>query len=601
VVGLVPYTDRAAAHMTASDVQHVPPGAPDADPHAPRPLDRTRWRHLTAATGVPLIASAAGVTALVTRLHASFLINDDATLSSLVNGDYTGRRTSSLVVAGTMFGRILRVGYAISSRLPWYGIVLYVLLILCLAAIGTVAFTLSRRPSLAERLLVAATIVLIAPWLILRVSFTPVSLMLGGVGILVFATAARYRGWLGTTAAGVAGILLGASYLIRAYSFLGVLIAFAPVCVAIAVRAGLRLTLTFALTIGVLVAVGVASDRLEYSRSGTWNSFMQGNAARSALQSTPRLDDAHVSDRDLQRIGWTRNDLHLFAQFVYPDSHVYSSQAIRELARLSPRVRTDFSVRSIFDALRRPVVAPLILVGIVLVAVRRNRTLMLVSLGAFVWLVGVLVALLLYVRLPDRVLIPLEAEAVLMLAIVPSYLVGASPRFAVSARWQQIAVAAVASLALAATVSYGAVDAARVSRDNGRTVGRKTHAIAALKAYDAKGVFIARGDEFGQWSDPFSATSPFATLRLIPLGWATNSPLFTARLKRLGITDLYSSLVSDRHMYLLGNADLVTEIEQYYREHRGLDVLFQPSRKQILGLTVWAASVVPPPASGPSS
>src|SRR5690242_7845952 len=101
--------------------------------------------------GLPLLVSAAIVTILVTCFQASFEINDDTTLNAIVNGDYTGHRSSSLVVAPAMFANVMRAGYALLPRLPWYGITLYVIQVLVWAAIGAVAFTLRRRPPLAER------------------------------------------------------------------------------------------------------------------------------------------------------------------------------------------------------------------------------------------------------------------------------------------------------------------------------------------------------------------------------------------------------------------------------------------------------------------
>ena len=47
----------------------------------------------------------------------------------------------------------------------------------------------------------------------------------------------------------------------------------------------------------------------------------------------PRGFQKNVSDADLANIGWTRNDLYLFADDDYPDPSVYSDQDIEELAR----------------------------------------------------------------------------------------------------------------------------------------------------------------------------------------------------------------------------------------------------------------------------
>ena len=314
---------------------------PESESEAPRP--RPLRRRAALVVGGPLVVSAAAVTVLVTRFHTIFLVNDDTALASLVNGDYTGKRSSSLVIAPAMFGHVLRLGYRLVPHLPWYGITLYALQIVAWAVIGITVFTLRRRPPIPERLVVAAVILAVAPWMILRVSFTPTSLLLGVAGILVFAVAAKARGRVGVMYAVGAGVLLGTAYLVRAYSFLAVVLAFAPVLAVIAVKAGLRRSAVFALVVGIFLVVGFGTNRLEYSRSAEWRAFMKMNSAREVFQATPRLDNQNVSQRDLQQIGWTRNDLGLFAHFIYPDPHVYSDHNIRALAAASPPVRNDIS------------------------------------------------------------------------------------------------------------------------------------------------------------------------------------------------------------------------------------------------------------------
>ena len=115
-----------------------------------------------------MLISAAVVTLLVLLCNTAYEINDDTTLNAIVNGDYTGKRSSSLVVAPAMFAHVMRAGYALLPNVPWYGITLYVLQAIGWAAIAVVAFTLRRRPALPERLVIIATMLVLAPWMILR-------------------------------------------------------------------------------------------------------------------------------------------------------------------------------------------------------------------------------------------------------------------------------------------------------------------------------------------------------------------------------------------------------------------------------------------------
>jgi hypothetical protein len=563
---------------------------PDEDDPAP-PSGRHLGRRAAKVIGLPFLVSSGVIAALLVFGHATFEINDDTTLNAIANGDYTGHRSSSLVVAPAMLAHVMRAGYALLPNLPWYGITLYALQAIAWTAIGVVAFTLRRRPALPERLLIIATMLVLVPWMILRVSFTPTSLLLGAAGILVFAASAQVRGRVGLAYAAAGGALLGTLYFIRVFSFEGVVIAFAPALAFIVWKAGVRRTAVFAIVVGMFVVVGFGTNRLQYGRSAEWRAFMTENAARSSLHATPRLEQQNVPLKDLTRIGWSQNDLRLFADFFYPDKHVYSAKAIKTLAKLSPRVADTTRVSNIFNKLRGPFVAIPLAVA-VLLALRRSRAAALFTLATALWLGAVLIALLLYVRLPNRVLIPFEGGAVFIVAIAPSYLT--APSKAKRPAWFSIAVVALLVVLLAPTVWNGVLSPVRISRDNAHELARRTRAYEGFEEIDPKGIFIARGDFFGLNANPLAVHTPFENPRFIALGWATNSPLFTARLARVGITDVYRSLARNPHVYLYGKATEIRNVALFFKQHRGAVTYEKVGTHTIYGYNVWKFHLVHP-------
>jgi hypothetical protein len=565
------------------------------------------WRRVGVVVLVPLLVSAALIAILVAFFHPTFLVSDDATLSSLVNGDYTGKRTSSLVVAPAMFGHVLRLGYAAFPRVGWYGLTLYALQAVSYAVIGAAAFAIRRRPPVAERIVVAAAVLALMPWMVLRVSFTPTSLLVGTAGVVLLAVGARAGGRVGPAYAVGAGVLLGTAYVMRVYSFLAVVVIFAPVLAAIVVRAGLRRSVVFGLTVGVIVLVAFGADRLEYRRSAEWRAFAKTNSARSSLHDTPRLQDKHVSDEDLSRVGWTRNDLRLFASFTYPDPHVYGDTAIRTFASNSARVRNDVAPSDLWNVLVRDASdrgndrgpTPALLIGVALVlALRWNRTVTMVTILSAAWYVGVLVALLLYVRLPGRILVPLEGAAVFVTALVPSYLTPTRPRAITRLSWAPAVLVGLVAVTVAVPAWRGVQSVGTLSDENERAMTARSHAIEELQALDPEGIFVARGDALGRWIDPLAAHSPFENPRLVPLGWSTNSPLFTARLARLGIDDLYSAIQTDPRVYVLAQPERAKRMSDFYRQHRDARVVLERTFRGIpvyldtrsFNMDVWSAT-----------
>src|SRR6185437_10978991 len=158
--------------------------------------------------------------------------------------------------------------------------------------------------------------------------------------------------------------------------------------------------------------------------------------------------------------------------------------------------------------LRVPFVA-IPLVVAVLLALRRSRAAALLTLATAVWLLVVLVALLLYVRLPSRVLIPLEGGAVFIVTIAPAYLTSISPRTARMPKWLTIGIIGLVVVLLAGTAWDGMRSPMNISRDNNNALRKRNRAYAALTAIDPKGIFIARGDFFGLNADPLEAHTPF--------------------------------------------------------------------------------------------
>jgi hypothetical protein len=594
--------------VTRAGVATAPAEQPSAEASARsgRPI----LRRVAVVVGGPLLVAVTALVLLVTLFHTAYLTNDDTVVASLINGDYTGKRTSSLIVVPALFGHIVRLGYAAIPDLPWYGITLYVLQIIGWTAIGAVFFTLRRRPPLPERIVAGATIVLLAPWMILRVGYTSTALFLGGVGIILFAVSAKVRGRMGTAYAVVGGLMLGTTYIMRANALIAIAAAFAPVFVVIAIKAGLRRTLLFGLVVVIFVLAGWGSNRLEYSSPG-WRDYISMNSARGALHDTPRLNDKNVSNADLRRIGWTRNDLVLFRDFTFPDKTVYSRDAIVTLAKLSPYVRDDtigpgdvytafvrYGAETELRAEKGVVVAPVLLIAVMLALWRRRSPLWL-TLASLVWFLAVLITLLLFIRLPGRVMTPLQGTAAFMAVALPTYLNPRASKARDRLSLSSIAVTVIVALAVVGPMIDGIWGISHMNVETQQNIKAFDASYDWLETLDPQGLFVGRADLFNSWGKPLSVHTEYRNLHFLPPGWSTNSPAFDTRLARVGISDLYTALETNPHMYLVGPPWKAAATQAFYRQHRGINV-----RMALRGtltypypigrMNVW--SVLPPPS-----
>jgi hypothetical protein len=160
-------------------------------------------------------------------------------------------------------------------------------------------------------------------------------------------------------------------------------------------------------------------------------------------------------------------------------------------------------------------------------------------------------------------------------------------------------VIALVALLLAGTVWDGVRSPNHISSDNTQALRKRTRAYAALTAIDPHGVFLARGDFFGLNADPLSAHTPFENPNFVPLGWATNSPLFNARLARLGIHDLYRALARNPHVYLYATGIEVKRVALYFKQHRGPVEFDKASTQTLFGNYVWRFRLAPPVVPAP--
>jgi hypothetical protein len=308
------------------------------------------------------------------------------------------------------------------------------------------------------------------------------------------------------------------------------------------------------------------------------------NSARGALADTPRLDDTNVSDADLRSIGWTRNDLWLFRDFTFPDTKVYSTDSIRKLAKLSPWARNDkVGAAQVFNTFFRygadeerrtdkgVVVAPLLLIAVVLALWRRRSIAWLTALS-LVWFLAVLIAIQVFNRLPGRLLTPLVGDATLMAVALPAYLGARAARARRRRSPASIAVIVIVALAVVAPVIDGVWGVSRTSANSEDNMKAFRATYAWLESFDPKGIFVGRADLFNSWGKPLSAHTAYTNLHFLPPGWLTNSPAFRARLARLGISDEYTSLRTNPHMYLIGPLWKAAATQNFFREHRGLNV-----------------------------
>jgi hypothetical protein len=520
---------------------------------------------------------------------------DDAAIAAMASGDYTGHPNPHLVFVNSIIGWALVGAYRLIPHAPWYTLMLYALQVVTWAIV--VLALLHRRVPTAVRVLTIAVAVWLLPYMALGPGFTATSIVGATAGILLFAMAASRRDSLGIAGAICAGVLVGVASLVRLNGSRGVLLAFIPVGIAIAVRAGWRRSLAAAAALLFVMGAGVLANRATYSARDGWADYMHLNAARGTLHSTPRLVPYPGLKKTLAKIGWSRSDYTVFANWVYADPHQYQTKDVEALARAAPHsswhLTNDEIINGVVDWPYTLLFAATAGLAFLTFALARRRAAIAVTVVAGVWFFAVLVYTEEYYRLPERVLVPMLGSAALLIALLPSFLPPSTPveprRDAAAERWRR--VSRVGAIGVAVVFGLVGVNHARVLADRAQhSVSLGNQRIAALKKFDPNGVFvIAPSDTLStELYDPLAAHGLFDA-RIIGLGWMNQSPAFMNRLSQLGISNFYDRVRTDKHVYVIGDAPRLATFSHYYADHDKLNVHFVDATPPIAGVHVYKA------------
>ena len=535
--------------------------------------------------GGPLLATIAVVLVLLTFFQPAFLTNDDMLVEAVINGEFTGKRSSALVIVPAIFGHILRVFYLLFPHLNWYSIGLfYTLQIVAWSCHRSHGVHVAAPPGFGAHRRRGH-----------RLRGPAVDDPAGGLHAHLDLRRRRrdprvrgaiVPGRLGLAYTIAGGVLLGVVDFVRTTSFLGLLVLFAPCWPSSPSKpasGGASPSLSSCM---LRVPLGDGTSHLEYSRTPQWRASIAMNGPRGRLSQTPRLFSKNVSDADLANIGWTGNHLYLFADDEYPDPSVYTDKAIEKLAVESPLVRRSVGFKYVYDTLRNssddkngPVVSGLVALGI-LVASRRNRFVSAVIVASVVWAVVVLTVLLLYERLPGRIGVPFEAGAALLALIVPAYLFPSSDLGRSTAdrpcRHRPRLRSSRSSCSLRRGPSGRAVKSpAQISSQDKRGLADVKDVLTRDPAHRPQRNLRRQWQLLlGRWFNPLTNDTQYRDNHVIPLGLATNSPWSTARLARSGVSDVYTALQTNPHVHLLASGIEAASIQRFYRQHRHTKVRF---------------------------
>lgn len=493
-------------------------------------------------------------------LPRAFHANDDVMIRELVHDGFV-----SPFIAPAL-SRVLSVLSASWTEVPWYGLSIYALFAVMLAvwARSILDFCkVAASPDPIARKIVAAIAgvsVLAVGYLAFHPTFTIVAIGACAIGLVILAIelelawlqerSVRATAMLGT------GTLLAVGVAFRSQALVAAFIACAPLFVWLAVRmAGRRQRLAMSLAVWLLapLAILTAANAVVSSRAGAANArFLRFNESRGQIHGDARFVDLHKrAPETIAAAGWTNKRFVEFYRWFYLDDRWYTHERVDALANtggLRPPLSETLTYNSIRGVLNnfgmaRSFAMLLLATGLALAALGRRRALV-YALGAIAFTFAAGVAMMVAIRFPPRIALPLGVGASLALLVALATESRAVSRSRVQWRFLRSAVAAVVVLAGGLNLVHAASDIRSSMSARGAALierAAKVHPSAVVISYAVAGLD----------RDPLAVRA--ASLPVVVLGWGTFSPSFYRALAIAGVEsprDLWkASIDSDRLLF----------------------------------------------------
>jgi hypothetical protein len=342
---------------------------------------------------------------------------------------------------------------------------------------------------------------------------------------------------------------------------------------------------TLAASLGIaalLVAAGLAFDRLYVHADPNWNTYYYYNSVAQKLQDSHRLENMKL---EIRRVSWSDNDQELFARYFFPDAGVYSIDRIHYLVAHVAGIGTNalYSAQSFLSRVSSLGAAPYVFIclGVLLwaligkyptsvrIATALTAGTALAENAALVWIY----------KNPDYVMLSLLASAA-VLCILLVATAASTDRFTVGAPAPAKAGAlASGAVLLAALIAIG-VQTVLVSRVHARKqriygqVLRDLDSLQASSRLPADAVIISPAHGLPwDWSNPLVLDLP--QVPYVDTGWNTFSPYYDEALARYGSAPLLDALHTQSNAYLMTESIFQPFLKRYYQEHEGIQVTFR--------------------------
>lgn len=515
-------------------------------------------------------------------LRPGYGANDDIDIIAIASGYLGGKPVPFLIFSNVILGFALNFLYGLHPQVNWE---MLVFLAINFCSLWALLFAIMTSPLPGNLNTWGLWVMLLADgYFLLNLTFTTIAAFacIAGFFLILDASKARTPWRIRLAIAGLALLLAGS--LVRIETVWMVLALIAP-AVALCWR-GFHLP-RLAVTLGVavlLVGSGYLVDRVVMQVTPAWHTFDVYNNTRSLLQDTPRVTNLAAQ---AHQVGWSKNDLHVFIHWFFPDPKIYSLEHLRYLADHVPATPNNL-ISAIGQFVKRSILwaaLPYWMIIVIGFMIHFNYLphkvvgLPFLALGVSFAAIGLYLSM--KMKLPDRVLLPMLATlAVFQVGLLiwaelslphPNETWQFTPT---DRRLMTLGTYLLIVGAIILVISQS-VATTRANIQRQAAYHQILSDFNALQAHGklAKGALIlspAHGVPL-EWANPLRMELP--EIQYMEMGWLTFSPPYEKVLRQYGVDSLPAGFYQKDNVYLMDNVSSMMDIVQYIREHEGVAVI----------------------------
>ena len=510
---------------------------------------------------------------------------DDPTIALVASGyGNVDGPDEHLIYSNVLIGLILKQLYLTAPLVPWYGG--YLLLIQFLAHwILLYALLLSIRD---YRCVLGYILfyMVVGVYLLTHIQFTTTAFLIGMAGLAVILVSlfldsngshCRWLKWLGA-------LCLIISSLIRFTSFQMLILASVPLFLICAFHYFKVIKLKTYLVPAAVVILGVAGckmyDTYYYQQDDDWRNFMQYHAAAAEVSNYVLIPYTEETRKVFDDTGWSHADYLMIRDFNYLDPVTFSSAKLRNFSKQKKAMNLrkhppvmQARMKDFKNVFTNTVSLLCIIAAIFLASLNEkhcwHRS---IVKWLLMWSVLIMLGLIIYKKLPERVFIPLTA-----LPFYLSLLLNLPDIFSQlkNKKFDKHFVFRTGVLLLFLAASVSVWEQVKLSEFKVKGNIRFKNDLRTLQEKWPDKVFLTQCRFPVGLFLPLDNQSEIQGMKWLYLTGRQKSPLFQQKMKEYEILSAYTELYETDRLYLIMLPRFVPLFETYLKQHYDVDLEFK--------------------------